>query len=115
LRVLQRSCATARASKGKTSRFFLFKNLVELVLQKHPLNLEGLIKILELRAPLNKILSAELEEAFPNLIKVAIPFVPVPLKRDKYRFAGFIAGVGSFGGLNIKKVKIRFVLLLLQA
>ena len=94
----------------KQADFCLFKNIVELVLQKHPLKLEGLIKILELRAPLNKGFSPELEKAFPNIIPVARPFVQVPVNIDKNWFVGFIDGEGSFC-VNITKgkTKIRFV------
>jgi hypothetical protein len=104
----------------KQADFVLFKNIVELVLQKHPLKLEGLIKILELRAPLKKGFSPELEQAFPllhlrnekqmNIIPVARPFVPVPLNIYKNWFVGFIDGEGSFF-VNITKgkTKIRFL------
>jgi hypothetical protein len=94
----------------KQADFCLFKNIVELVLQKHPLKLEGLIKILELRAPLNKGFSPELEKAFPNIIPVARPFDQVPVNIDKNWFVGFIDGVGSFFVKITKgKTKIRFL------
>ena len=85
-------------AQEKKQNFYL-KNIVELVLQKHQLKLEGLKKILELRAPLNKGFSPELEKAFPNIIAVARPFVQVPVNIDKNWFVGFIvAGRGLLQG-----------------
>jgi len=66
----------------KQADFLLLKKIVELVKQKHHLREEGLIKILEFKASLNKGLSPELEKAFPDLIPVARPIVQLPVNLD---------------------------------
>ena len=86
----------------KQADFLLFKKIVELVIQKHHLREEGLIKILEFKASLNKGISPELEKAFPDVILVARPIVQLPVNLDTNWFLGFIDGVGSFG-INITK------------
>jgi hypothetical protein len=78
------------------------KKIVELVIQKHHLREEGLIKILEFKASLNKDLSPELEKVFPDVIPVAIPIVQLPVNLDTNWFLGFIDGEWSFG-INITK------------
>lgn len=66
----------------KQADFLLFKKIVELVIQKHHLREEGLIKILEFKASLNKGLSPELDKAFPYVILVARPIVQLPVNLD---------------------------------
>jgi hypothetical protein len=59
----------------KYSDFQFFKLAVELVNKKEHLNREGLKKIVNIRATLNKGLSEILKEAFPNSKSVVIPQV----------------------------------------
>jgi hypothetical protein len=69
----------------KQADFLLFKKIVELVIQKHHLREEGLIKILEFKASLNKGLSPDLDKAFPDVIPVASearPIVQLPVNLD---------------------------------
>jgi hypothetical protein len=54
----------------KQSDFLLFKDIVYLIFDKQHLNKEGLIKILSLKASLNRGLSKSLTTFFPNIIKV---------------------------------------------
>ena len=88
----------------KQAYFLLFKQIVELelVIQKHQLREEGLIKILEIKASLNKGLSPEIEKAFPYVILVATSIVQLPVNLDTNWFLWFIDGEGSFG-INITK------------
>ena len=61
------------------------------------LTIEGLQKIINIRASINKGLSPLLKEAFPN--SVAIPRPPLPLadaKLDPQWVAGFTSGDGCF-------------------
>lgn len=50
----------------KRTDYNLFKNIVELMLKKEHLTLEGLQKIIKIRASLNLGLSDTLKEAFPD-------------------------------------------------
>lgn len=59
----------------KKADFELFKAIVELIIKEQHLTREGLIKIVELRASLNKGLSPELEKSFPNIIPVKRPII----------------------------------------
>jgi len=52
----------------KRADFELFKQIVEMVNQKHHLTIEGLQQIVNLKAALNKGLSDSLILAFPNVI-----------------------------------------------
>lgn len=90
----------------KQADFFLFKNIVELVLQKHHLKQEGLLRILEFKAKLNKGLLPDLEKAFPKIKHVARPVFQYPVNLDINWFIGFIDGEGSFF-LNITKGKTK--------
>ena len=98
---------TARAGAGggaweKQAEFLLLKKIVELVIQKHHLREECLIKILEFKASLNKGLSPDLEKVFPDVIPVARPIVQLPVNLDTNWFLGFIDGEWSFF-INIAK------------
>jgi len=65
----------------KQADFVLFKNIVELIVQKQHLTKEGLKKIVEFKSVLNKGLPVELALAFPEGITlVERPFVLLPKK-----------------------------------
>ena len=81
---------------AKYSDFLLFKQCFELIKNKKHLSQAGLEQIVSLRCNLNKGLSNELNEAFPNI---------VPVDRPKYVFkgiphplwiSGFISGDSTF-------------------
>jgi hypothetical protein len=59
----------------KKADFLLFKSIVELIINKDHLTIEGLNKILNIKAVINKGLSKELIELFPNIIPVNRPII----------------------------------------
>lgn len=59
----------------KRADFELFKQAVEIVNRKEHLTSEGLQKIVNIKASINKGLSAELKSAFPNTKSVPRPEV----------------------------------------
>lgn len=59
----------------KRADYELFKQAVELMEQKEHLTMEGLEKIVAIKASLNNGLSAELKAAFPEIIPVPRPSV----------------------------------------
>jgi hypothetical protein len=59
----------------KRADFLLFKMVVELMNKKEHLTIEGLHKIISIRAAMNTGLTAALTEAFPNIIPIDRPLV----------------------------------------
>jgi hypothetical protein len=59
----------------KWSDFDLFKSGVELISDGEHLTIEGLKKIISIKASMNKGLPDGLKEAFPDIIPVARPLV----------------------------------------
>lgn len=93
----------------KQADFVLFKEIVELIVQKQHLTKEGLIKIVELRASLNKGISLELANAFHSIKPVVRPVVQLPENIDVNWFLGFIDGEGSFSVIITKsKTKVGY-------
>lgn len=80
----------------KQADFKLFEAVAELVSKKEHLTLEGLQKIVNLRASINLGLSDELKTAFPNTEPVPRPTVEVTENPDPNWLAGFIEGEGCF-------------------
>lgn len=60
------------------------------------LNKEGLIKIVNLKASLNKGLPDHLKNIFPNIIGVKKPKIIIPLNIDYNRIAGFLGLKDAF-------------------
>jgi len=85
----------------KYSDYLLFKEVVGMMQQKEHLTIEGLHKIVNIRASLNKGLSASLLEAFPENTPVLRSTPPVDTDIHPQWVAGFTSGDGSF------KVSIR--------
>ncbi len=88
----------------KRADFLLFKSVVELMNDKEHLKIDGLDKIVSIRASMNKGLPAVLTEAFPNAIPVSRPLVEVPENIDPYWLAGFSEGESCFN-VSISKSK----------
>jgi hypothetical protein len=91
-------------STQKRADFELFKSVVHLINKKEHLTSEGLIKILSIKASMNKGLSDQLKAAFPDIIPVARPLVKGIEISDPNWVAGFTEGEGCFN-VNILSSK----------
>ena len=89
---------------NKNSDYLLFKEVVMMMQKGEHLTVEGLQKIINIRASINKGLSPLLKEAFPNSVAVTRP--PMSLEKfsiDPQWVAGFTSGDGCFK-VNIRKL-----------
>lgn len=66
----------------KRADFELFKMAIDLINRKEHLTMEGLNKIVCIRAAMNKGLTEELKTAFPYSIAIVRPAVQTPIKID---------------------------------
>ena len=66
----------------KRADFELFKRVLGLINRQEHLTPEGLIKIVSIKASMNKGLSEDLKTAFPNVTPVSKPFVDVAIIPD---------------------------------
>ena len=65
----------------KHADYLLFKLAMNLVLNKQHITMEGLKKIVAIKASMNRCLPLKLKDAFPNIIPVERPLVknyPIP-------------------------------------
>ena len=93
----------------KWADYQLFKWAVEIVKRKDHLTIEGLHKIVSIRATINKGLTEELKVAFPNVIPVIRPVVIDQEIKDPYWISGFVSGEGCFRIDSYKsKTKVGF-------
>lgn len=76
--------------------FLLFKEALELIKQKKPKNIEGIHKLIGIKASLNKGLKDELKSAFENIVPEKRTDVALPKAINPYWFGGFSSGDGSF-------------------
>ena len=82
--------------------YLLFKEVVMMMQRKEHLTIEGLQKIINIRASINKGLSPLLREAFPNTAARSRPSLPLDTTKLHTQWvAGFTSGDGCF------KVSIR--------
>lgn len=88
----------------KKADYILFKQIVELIQRKEHLTIEGLKKILAIRASLNLGLSDKLKEAFPEIVAVKRPLIENKIIPDPFWFAGFASGESNFN-VQISKSK----------
>lgn len=89
----------------KWSNYQLFKQGLELIKLKEHLTIEGLNKIVGIKAMMNgNGLSEKLKIAFPNVPLVARPKVTNQEIKDPNWLAGFVSGEACFG-VYIKKSK----------
>ncbi len=86
----------------KRADFDLFKKALGLMNRQEHLTPEGLIKIVSIKASMNKGLSEDLKTAFPNVTPVSIPFVDVAIIPDPNWVAWFVNGEGCFS-INVAK------------
>jgi len=80
----------------KQSDYKTFKNIVELINKGEHLNKNGIIKIINLKAVLNKGLSEKLRINFPDIINTEKLKVNIPINIDYNWIAGFFSGDGCF-------------------
>lgn len=80
----------------KRADFELFKRVLGIMNRQEHLNPEGLIKIVSIKASMNKGLSEDLKTAFPNVTPVSKPFVEVAIIPDPNWVAGFVSGDPNF-------------------
>ena len=67
----------------KLADYILFKRVLELMnRQEHLTVLEGLNKVVAIKASINKGLSSELNKAFPDIIPAPIPLIESTENRD---------------------------------
>jgi len=83
----------------KYGDFIIWKNIVELINKGEHLTIDGLIKIVNLKAFLNKGLSYNLKIHFPDIVKtnkLKKPNANIPINIDYNWIAGFFSGEGCF-------------------
>jgi LAGLIDADG endonuclease len=80
----------------KYSDYILWKSIVKIIDKGKHLNSKGLLKIVSLKASLNKGLSDKLKKEFPATIKVKRSKVNIPNIIDYNWIAGFFSGEGCF-------------------
>ena len=80
----------------KLADYALFKQAFKIVSRKEHLTLEGLQKIVDIKASINKGLSEKLKRDFPDTTPVARPSVKNQEIKDPKWLAGFVTGDGSF-------------------
>ncbi len=86
----------------KFADFELFKQIVLIKNNESPLSEQGFINILNLRYNLNRGISEELKELYPNLVPVARPEVPEREIQPEW-LVGFVDGEGSFSVVTVEK------------
>lgn len=80
----------------KLADYILFKMAINLIKEKAHLNLEGLQKLISIRASLNWGLTLALEAAFPDIIPYPRPSVSDIAIKDPQWLAGFASAEGCF-------------------
>ena len=80
----------------KCSDLKLFIMILEIMRRKEHLTQEGFIKIVAIKASMNRGLSEELKLAFPDVVPVVRPLVENPKIIDPNWLAGFTSGEGCF-------------------
>jgi hypothetical protein len=80
----------------KWSDYELFKQVVDLMIGKEHLTVEGLQKIVSIKAVLNKGLPQNLQAAFPEVVSAIRPIVTSQRILDPHWVSGFVSGEGCF-------------------
>nr|ATI20296.1 LAGLIDADG endonuclease [Juglanconis sp.] len=80
----------------KLADYLLFRDAIKLISHKEHLSTEGLYSIINIKASLNRGLSAKLNEAFPNSVKVSRPIVANQRIPHSMWIAGFTSAEGCF-------------------
>ena len=80
----------------KRADFLLLMQVIEIMERGEHLTIEGLHKIVAIKASMNLGLSDKLKVAFPDVVPVERPLVELPQKIDPHWLAGFTDAEGSF-------------------
>lgn len=80
----------------KLSNYLLFKKVINLILNKEHLTIDGLHNILSIKAALNNGLSGKLLEEFPNIIPISTPLMQQQEIPDPNWLVGFTDGECCF-------------------
>jgi hypothetical protein len=80
----------------KAADFFLFKQVVELIKNKKHLTIEGIFKIINIKASMNLGLSELIKSNFSNLKAVKIPIILTNKIPNAKWVSGFTTGEGNF-------------------
>lgn len=80
----------------KWSDYQLFKQVINLMKSKEHLTLEGIQKIVSIKAVLNKGLPSNLKAAFPDTVPILRPQVMSQKILDPNWISGFVSGEGCF-------------------
>ena len=89
---------------NKRADFILFKEIYNLMLNKEHLTMEGLHKIVAIRASINWSSTDELKGAFSGIVPVLRPSAQNLTIPDPYWLAGFVSGEGCYF-INLTKSK----------
>jgi len=95
----------------KKADYLLFKQAVNLMLNKEHLTTSGIEKLVAIKTNLNLGLSDELKLAFPKVLPIQRPLIENQLIKDPNWLAGFSSGEGCF---NVRLKKLESSLLGLQ-
>lgn len=90
----------------KLADFQLFEIALDLIHKKEHLTVDGLKKIIAIKASMNRGLSDKLKAAFPNVVPVDRPLVKIKKIDDPQWLAGFVSAEGCFF-INIYKSKTK--------
>jgi len=80
----------------KQTDFILFSKVIDLMNQKKHLELDGINKIISIRASMNKGLTCSLKTVFPNIIPVERPIIEDQVIKNPLWLVGFVDGEGCF-------------------
>jgi len=80
----------------KAADFILFKQIIELMNKKIHLTSEGIIKIINIKASINKGISEVIKSEFKNIIPVERPIIKTNNIPDLFWISVFITGEGCF-------------------
>ena len=80
----------------KRADFLLLMQVIEIIDRGEHLTIEGLHKIVAIKASMNLGLSEKLKVAFPYVVPVERPLVELPQKIDPHWLAGFTSAEGCF-------------------
>jgi len=88
----------------KRADFELFQMVIEIVNKGEHLSIEGLHKILSIRASMNLGLTSNLKQSFPNIITVERPIINLLKIPDYHWVAGFVSGLRFIFTLIYRRV-----------